>query len=823
MKGVSPELMIGVVAVVIVLFMGIFSFAIAGEQSGSLYSAWESFKQFLFGSDPEQADVKAAKLSAEALACAIDTVATGRAQADCMSFYTDEAPKTGVMQDPKIKCKDDYSGCNLYNFNLPQRFEGVSGTAKEWITGHGDPNFLVYWQSFPEGVDRAWTEQFTWENNILVDAVDVAFAWWGAGKILKIGGKALWRGVGKLAAREAEQQMQLELFKMSAKAEFKTKIDDLARKISSHLSKEEITKLSKRGLLATSLVAMFINSYTAKYETEPQSVVYKMPYDDPEPNKLDTKMPVFLLGKSGEKEVEKRTLYFASPCNANMFIENRTVTCEQYSYRFADGTYVCNGPEIGEYQPETGMLEMCPHSISDGFDKEFYKTIPQKLEALDTREELKIYDKFEEGESSLEDYTPESYVIKDPLTGLYFEFIFTEKVKRDDLFEQYPDMAGYVEDLETDEFRLNRIFFEKDGETVNFFVNEDGEILAGEKALKNGKMKEYKCTRVKKSDGRLLWECKAEFDPNMEPNIDYVWVGSWEAGECNEEEGWDNTSYDYEDPFLEIEGEVSETEKKWWREMWEHIKDVFRRESAGAPCPGPKPGEKSICCWKNYCDEDCQKLVYGKTGAGGLEGIRAYNSILSIIVIDEDSGEEIEQTMERIELVSFYDKEYFWAFYTDLEGDSYAETIGMGYKDFDEKTWIGKLYENIKEFFSKNVDVTLTDEDKDGKMDFISKEDCKLHGIAAIAERNRIDDTNFCFVEKAWIQPYLDWAPEICMAAGTVTGGIVGGIVGFGGGAIPGAALGLKVGTLAGGVAATGNFVYKFIGDRKDVWPGGEM
>jgi len=56
--------------------------------------------------------------------------------------------------------------CKVTNFYLPERFNGWTGSAKEYISGFGDPTFLVYFQKFPEGEDEAWASEESWFHGI---------------------------------------------------------------------------------------------------------------------------------------------------------------------------------------------------------------------------------------------------------------------------------------------------------------------------------------------------------------------------------------------------------------------------------------------------------------------------------------------------------------------------------------------------------------------------------------------------------------------------------------------------------------------------------
>lgn len=74
------------------------------------------------------------------------------------------------------------------NFRLPENFRGLKGTAKEYISGFGDPTYLTYFQSFPPGEDTAWKSFSSWWQGIgtvVLWAIPVGHVFkpvWGVGE-----------------------------------------------------------------------------------------------------------------------------------------------------------------------------------------------------------------------------------------------------------------------------------------------------------------------------------------------------------------------------------------------------------------------------------------------------------------------------------------------------------------------------------------------------------------------------------------------------------------------------------------------------------------
>jgi hypothetical protein len=71
----------------------------------------------------------------------------------------------GRENSDSSKCGPTNLECTIYNFQLPQRFEGTA-KASEWIGGFGDPLFLVYWQAFPSGEESDWGGKSSWYKGL---------------------------------------------------------------------------------------------------------------------------------------------------------------------------------------------------------------------------------------------------------------------------------------------------------------------------------------------------------------------------------------------------------------------------------------------------------------------------------------------------------------------------------------------------------------------------------------------------------------------------------------------------------------------------------
>ncbi len=101
--------------------------------------------------------------------------------------------------------------CKVENFNFPQkieeyRFLGIDWNPANWIFGYGDPKYMAYWQSFPQGEDASWRSHTEWMKNIMFVALTSCFRPF---QTLKLGNQALRKTgekVGATAVKKAATQ-----------------------------------------------------------------------------------------------------------------------------------------------------------------------------------------------------------------------------------------------------------------------------------------------------------------------------------------------------------------------------------------------------------------------------------------------------------------------------------------------------------------------------------------------------------------------------------------------------------------------------------------
>jgi len=336
----------------------------------------------------------------------------------------------------KFECRRTDLDCTVKDFHLPQ---DVSD-AETWLKAAGDPEFLVYWQQFPVGEDSAWAGAHPW----LEDAVDLVFAWWGAGKVFKLGKTAAKKPItwtaSKLGFKTTTEQLSE---KMVAEGISETLAKELSSEIATAASASPslLSRLGTIGVATTGaategslLLGAYLNSKALKYAGYPNSVILKSPYDDPQQVELapdSEASPVI----SEEREI---SFYLASPCKADLEVKASNMVCGKYSYDFGDGFIDCNEPEFDYPGSE---LKTCATNVSEIFQSG--GEIPKAVEELkDDKDGLKFYW-----------YDNGRLYVRDPVTGLVYEF------SNDMLSSEVGEVANYMTRLKfTDSSEQERSF-----------------------------------------------------------------------------------------------------------------------------------------------------------------------------------------------------------------------------------------------------------------------------------------------------------------------------------------------------------------------------
>lgn len=237
------------------------------------------------------------------------------------------------------KCTNEISElnlqCTIQNFNLPQE---VKGDAKERILKYADPDFLVYWQSFP-------TEQITWSYEsdwkltaaiIILSAIPPTKIAGAAGKtmlkfafpkaIQKFGGRVLARSRGWIIKQFASD-LAASMAKRIKKHPFRVFIRGVA-----FYSADDYMKIAEEQA----------NSTLGKLEPVGNSLMLKSPYKEKDSHTLEqtTEGNVVVL-EWGDEKID--VAHFVSPCYIDdMIVTKETIKCEQFTFNSKEDTVDCD-------------------------------------------------------------------------------------------------------------------------------------------------------------------------------------------------------------------------------------------------------------------------------------------------------------------------------------------------------------------------------------------------------------------------------------------------------------------------------------------------
>ena len=295
--------------------------------------------------------------------------------------------------------------CKVINFNMPDNFKGITGTAKEYISGFGDPNFLVYFQKFPQGEDRSWVSWSAWYEgvgavmmvtmcagslakpvtkliNILrpsksADTIaaittqlkkdkDYVIGVYQKSKVVPV---TKWRDV----TLDSASQQFLKMYKVSGTTaqesyivnEFSSKafIQNLGADSIAWVKANWKPEMAKAAAYATAYSAVDaeasyalsrIDSEVGKFVYDnPKSLVLGIPLAKQQPAQLknleydNAQGAISKLGKPVILDKSTPVSFaLASPCRADLTIKNVNVICGYYSYDQLTGNVQCLNPQI---------------------------------------------------------------------------------------------------------------------------------------------------------------------------------------------------------------------------------------------------------------------------------------------------------------------------------------------------------------------------------------------------------------------------------------------------------------------------------------------
>ncbi|MBI4176653.1 MAG: hypothetical protein HY518_05585 [Candidatus Aenigmarchaeota archaeon] len=349
-----PELMmnemIGLMLVVFLFFILVIGFA----------KFPEVLQFFGFYADVDEAfNLKVARESTDALACAINSVAGRDANSRCLTSFKgggvklDEA--TLRTAKPAVTCQDAAGGtkCTVKNFWLPQKVDG--GQRLQWINQFGDPKYLTYWQAFPAD-ENTWTKPYNLKLHLLALTIGLIPIPVGKTKAVAQTTKTVIAEFGEAGAITAVETATISDIKDAVK---NTVIKDFLTKAAASGIKK-IRLANGVTVEAVALGLAFYESVTGKYEERPGKLVLKTPYEGPgdfpllqlagKPIAMQRSVGVF-------NSRDDAIAHFASPCKIESMdvVPSSNIFCGTYGYKTA-GTETCSG-NVGTDTETTGYSE----------------------------------------------------------------------------------------------------------------------------------------------------------------------------------------------------------------------------------------------------------------------------------------------------------------------------------------------------------------------------------------------------------------------------------------------------------------------------------
>ena len=193
-KSQSSEMMKSPLSLILVIIFVLIVIGAIGTQGGVMKSIADSIDKLFGKPNTATADFETAKKSTDALTCAISSLAANKDIKDgvCGKYFAGSAtekttfdcePETGAVitaagtktGSNQANTPIDPGTCVVKNFILKEHFgNGLLSAPKEYISGFGEPSFLVYFQSFPSGEDKSWASFSTlWDGagTILIWAI----------------------------------------------------------------------------------------------------------------------------------------------------------------------------------------------------------------------------------------------------------------------------------------------------------------------------------------------------------------------------------------------------------------------------------------------------------------------------------------------------------------------------------------------------------------------------------------------------------------------------------------------------------------------------
>ena len=261
----------------------------------------------------------------------------------CKELFGEKA--TASAYGDSFACNIPQTRCTVEDFFLPQKVPGPS----EWIKTYGDPKHVVYWQVFPQQWDT-WSFQPTWKLHAAIIALSVLPVGKIPAYLAKASGKSIFAVIKNIVKpskfigfTSSNKYTTIAI----AKETFK-KVFSEAAYSGKYLSKP--INIARKGLtleagtlalkLADSVISM-------RYDPQPNSLVYKTPYVEPESKPLLEGWkgkPVLITWDPGWMSYERLTpFHLVSPCKINNLAVHSPVNvkCKYYMFDWKTGESKC--------------------------------------------------------------------------------------------------------------------------------------------------------------------------------------------------------------------------------------------------------------------------------------------------------------------------------------------------------------------------------------------------------------------------------------------------------------------------------------------------
>jgi hypothetical protein len=259
--------------------------------------------------------------------------------------------------------------CTVENFQLPQDVT----KAEEWIGGMGDPQFLTYYQNFPEGEDSAWASMSEWykgSTKLLFGSLCAASIGGGLLGAVRKPGRAMgaiteflekslsgFRRVGTAGIGIVKPSTRAATI-ASLKTMLKPSLTGTSSFSKSYAAAKKLAPAAF-GAAVRAATATTSAYYLSRFDTElgkffekPKQLVLQkalllsdghyldMNPESPDENSLVGMGPVVLLAN------KESGFYLASPCQANLDVSKKAAECSLYSYSSVTGEVHCYDAEL---------------------------------------------------------------------------------------------------------------------------------------------------------------------------------------------------------------------------------------------------------------------------------------------------------------------------------------------------------------------------------------------------------------------------------------------------------------------------------------------